>query len=53
MTSTHQSLELATVRPTGPEKSFTAQVGIPMTAADGHATITDGLGHEISLDIQP
>jgi hypothetical protein len=50
-TADRQTATLATVDPGGDDASFVATVDVPVNAAAGPATITDGRGHMIDLVI--
>ena len=52
-TADHQTATLTTVDPGGDDASFVATVDVPVDAAAGPATITDGRGNVIDLVIVP
>jgi hypothetical protein len=52
-TADHRTATLATVRPEGADASFVATVAVPAEATPGPASISDGHGDVINLDIVP
>jgi hypothetical protein len=50
-TADHRTVALAAPRATGNDASFVVSVAVPATAAAGPASIGDGQGHVVKLDV--